>query len=485
MHEDLSSPVTTLTGAANAITGVSFHPLADQIVALYAQQQLLVYDVSNESLSFDLSGLHEGTAVQSIAWNYDGSLLVSTAQDKQLRALDPRASTTAQTAAGHTGRRHSSVVWCGRREQFITTGSDNMQERELKLWDPRNLSKAVHRERIDSGVGALFPLYDPDVDLLYLMGKGDRSARCFEIDTTRAPFMHALDHTSLANMTFAAALLPKQVCTTYECEVARVLNLSSTGGGICEVLRYTVPRKDAAHTFQSDLYPDTHASKAAMSSSEWISGRNAEPILEAVIPTAAKAETGLNNVFAAPVTASPWGAAPASASPWGAAPGGSNAPPAPATPNWGSVAASAPPKAAPVPAAASSQPPPWNVAPPAVPAPAKTATWHATSEAPSKPVSWEQPVAAPTPTAATEEPPAADDKLSDKAQKLGSKYGHKVRFSWFSCDSSSREIELIRVIDSTVEIHEGYSNASESHLPLWRSLGRVFSDRISNRDCQF
>ncbi|KAG1701118.1 hypothetical protein DVH05_011359 [Phytophthora capsici] len=131
-----------------------------------------------------------------------------------------------------------------------------MQERELKLWDPRQLAKCVHRERLDAGgVGQVFPMYDADLDLLYVLGKGDRSARMFEVDLTRAPYAHALDHSALGNTTLAAAMLPKLACDTNVCEVARVLNLSASGssvGGMCEVVSYRVPRKEATHVGQMD-----------------------------------------------------------------------------------------------------------------------------------------------------------------------------------------------------------------------------------------
>ncbi|KAG1685167.1 hypothetical protein DVH05_011369 [Phytophthora capsici] len=174
-----------------------------------------------------------------------------------VRILDQHSAPGIEAA--HTGKQHLSVVWCGRTQHFVTCGSD---QRELKLWDPRQLAKCVHRERLDAGgVGQVFPMYDADLDLLYVLGKGDRSARMFEVDLTRAPAS------------------------------------GSSVGGICEVVSYRVPRKEATHTFQSDLYPDTLSGEAAMTPEEWGQGRNAGPKAQPVKPTVKAVEDISGSVF--------------------------------------------------------------------------------------------------------------------------------------------------------------------------------------------
>lgn len=428
---------------------VKFHPTAQGLAAFYAHKELLIGDIETQTTLFQ-PFKDPGDNFCSLAWNYDGSMLLTMSLDKQVRLVDPRVSNGAvlQTEA-HTGRRQSSVVWCGRLEHFVTTGSDRMQERELKLWDPRNLSKHVHRQRLDSSIGQLFPFYDDDVNLLYLLGKGDRSVRSFEVDFGRGTgTIQALDHSVLANMTFAAAMLPKQACDTTSCEVARILNLSASGGGVCDVLSFQVPRKDAIHSFQSDLYPETKAFKAALSSEEWQNDNNAQPVLERVSPTGAKrsvaVDTGASSVFgvsqwtpAAPAISN--GNKPAAATTWGSS---SHAtPPAPTTTTT-TAAESAP---APPPAATSgwgTSTSSWSAAStPRKPVQAVPA-WKAAAFAPSQPPQWQ--TAATISAESVSVDPASTtasgnanpgncaheedtaDMLSDKARRLGSKYGHKV-----------------------------------------------------------
>ncbi|KAG2788527.1 hypothetical protein JG687_00008197 [Phytophthora cactorum] len=452
MTEDLVKPLTSFQETPGIVAGIVPHPSADSVVATYSRPgPLRIYDLEAEKLSFEVAV--EGDAVlSSAAWNWDGSAMVMATQGQAVRILDPRMEQLSAPVieAAHTGKRHLSVVWCGRTQHFVTCGSDRMQERELKLWDPRQLAKCVHRERLDAGgVGQLFPLYDADLDLLYVLGKGDRSARLFEVDLARAPYVHALDHSVLGNMTLAATLLPKATCDTNDCEVARVLNLSASGssvGGSCEVVSYRVPRKEATHTFQSDLYPDTLAAEAAMTSAEWQQGRSAEPKVQAVTPSVKAVEDMSGSVFGRTPAPSGWDVPAASAaattngwqtSSWGQAlssTASSNAPSKTASDvktGWGSSTRK---WNEPEPTAPSVPPPPaqWNstattasTAPPSAPS-------SSTAPSTDKPEEIPAPVSAGTldATPAKAGPTSIADvvELSDKAQRLGAKYGHKLKY---------------------------------------------------------
>ncbi|RLN64029.1 hypothetical protein BBJ29_005340 [Phytophthora kernoviae] len=156
LTEDLRTPIATFQQETGTVAGIVPHPSADAVVATYSRPGALrVYDIEAEKLSYEV--LQDGWTLSSAAWNWDGSLIVLPTQDQAVQLLDPRAGQTAWSGfdAAHTGKRHLSVAWCGRTQHFVTCGSDRMQERELKLWDPRQLSKCVHRERFCNDDGAL------------------------------------------------------------------------------------------------------------------------------------------------------------------------------------------------------------------------------------------------------------------------------------------------------------------------------------------
>ncbi|CAI5719944.1 unnamed protein product [Peronospora destructor] len=292
----------------------------------------------------------------------------------------------------------------------------------------------------------------------------------FEI---RAPNgLSALNYTALSNMTLAATLLPKSTYDTNACEIARVLNLSASGssvGGSCEILSYRIPRKEATHTFQSDLYPVTLATQAAITPQEWQQGQNAEPKVQTVTPTVKRVEDMNRSVFERPTAsasaASGWGA-PASnagtatngweASGWGQAlssTASSLTPSKTATDlktGWGSNtrkwneaepksqaapapsiqwSASAPTDAtATVPESAAAQIPSNSIAVALLSA--TTDASEASTMMPDE--SSSTALAATTPNASssgTAKTISADVvELSDKAQRLGAKYGHKLKY---------------------------------------------------------
>ncbi|KAJ0410211.1 hypothetical protein P43SY_002543 [Pythium insidiosum] len=418
----VSSFSATDASSPSSFSAVRWHPSAQGIFAALDHRQLSVFDVSESQGVFRLAPpeADDGVPLCAVAWSYDGSRLAMASQRQRVHVADPRTNVVACSFDAHAGRRRpTNVVWGGRDDDvLITAGSDAVNDRELRVWDPRNISSSVARVRLDSGVGPLFLLFDTDVNLLYVLGRGDRSARCLELDMARGPFLHALDHSALAHMTLAATLLPKQNCDTRECEVARVLNLSGANGGLCDVLSYRVPRRDALVTFQSDLYPQTRAFRAALSAESWRRGENALPTLEAVSPTPASSESSLASVFSrpqavvtqwsAPVPASTVAETPAepSANGWGANVWSASATSAPAssgahTSGWNSKATA------------------WNAAPQTVAA--------AAAEPAPAPLQWASAVTTKEETPATVEEPAMPT-FSEKAKRLGSVYGHKLKY---------------------------------------------------------
>lgn len=46
-----------------------------------------------------------------------------------------------------------------------------MSDRQLFLWDAKNLKEPIKQESIDTSSGILMPFYDNDTKLLFLAGK--------------------------------------------------------------------------------------------------------------------------------------------------------------------------------------------------------------------------------------------------------------------------------------------------------------------------
>lgn len=167
--------------------------------------------------------------------------------------------------------------------KVFTTGFSRMSERQLALWDPENFGEPMALQELDSSNGALLPFYDPDTNVVYVCGKGDSSIRYFEI-TDESPYIHFLNTFTSKEPQRGMGSMPKRGLEVSKCEIARFYKLHERK---CEPIVMTVPRK--SDLFQDDLYPDTAGPEAALEAEEWVSGRDANPILislrEAYVPS--------------------------------------------------------------------------------------------------------------------------------------------------------------------------------------------------------
>ena len=271
---DSNSPVSVYT-AGSALRAVACHTTAEDIVAVRGSRDVTVLDTSGSEIqekfkiSSDVFGAND---LQSLSWSFDGSTLLTTGKDKILRQFDVRSSMSpvTQVTSFHGGNRNSRCTWLGPTPYLFTCGHTFTQDREIALWDSRNLEKPVKRERVDSSTGTLMPFYDPDTCLLTLAGKGDTSARLFEFDGTSGS-IHAISSTPLGEVTKGASLLPKQANNFMSCEVLRLLRLTENSA---QPVSYQVPRKEKLK-FHDDLFPPTFwETPASLSASEWLGGEN-------------------------------------------------------------------------------------------------------------------------------------------------------------------------------------------------------------------
>ena len=134
------------------------------------------------------------------------------------------------------------------------------------------MSKSIVADEIDSSNGTIFPYYDPDLSLLYLIGKGDSLIRYFEV-TNEAPFVHYLNVYSSSDPQRGFAFMPKRGVNININEVCRIYKMHAKNW--VEAIQFIVPRK--SDMYQDDLYPDTISDEPSLTSDQWLGGQNAEP----------------------------------------------------------------------------------------------------------------------------------------------------------------------------------------------------------------
>ncbi|NXR60174.1 CORO6 protein, partial [Rhadina sibilatrix] len=270
---NITEPVVTLEGHSKRVSIISWHPTARNVLLSAGCDNLvMLWNVGTGEMLLALDDMHTDL-IYNVGWNRNGSLLVTTCKDKKVRVIDPRKQQIiAERFAPHEGLRPVRAIFT-REGHIFTTGFTRMSQRELGLWDPNNFEEPIALQEMDTSNGVLLPFYDADSSIVYLCGKGDSSIRYFEI-TDEAPYVHYLNTYSSKEPQRGMGFMPKRGLDVSKCEIARFFKLHERK---CEPIVMTVPRK--SDLFQDDLYPDTPGPEPALEADEWLSGKDAEPIL--------------------------------------------------------------------------------------------------------------------------------------------------------------------------------------------------------------
>ncbi|XP_072037635.1 coronin-1C-like isoform X2 [Amphiura filiformis] len=273
--------------------GIQEEPLIDPIVDLQYHQACGAGEMASDRISNILFSVgadpciliwnaEEGVVVTEITchpelifyatWNYNGSLIATTCKDKKIRIIDPRTGEVKKEGPGHDGAKVSRVQFL-KNNKLFTTGFSRMSERQYGVFDATSLSNLA-METIDNNNAPLTICYDPDINLVYLIGKGDTLIRYYEVSDA-SPYAYWLNNYQSTVPQRCCGMMPKRALNVNNCEVARIYKIIQKG--TCEPIAMIVPRK--SDLFQEDIYPDTQGDEPSLSASEWVEGKNKDPIL--------------------------------------------------------------------------------------------------------------------------------------------------------------------------------------------------------------
>ncbi|GMH60124.1 hypothetical protein TL16_g02980 [Triparma laevis f. inornata] len=267
------------SGVAKAST-FAHHPTAANIAAVAGHSSVSIVDL--EASSTALSDTSYADAVTSASWSYDGSTLYTSCKDNSVKIYDPRSAETSATALAtpHKGTKPLQVLSLGNSSSILTIGTSQMREREFGLWDVRKLSNALQRERMGTSNGLMTPLFDIDTNLLFLAGKGDTNIRIYELSANQ---LHPVQNLSPGGLPQrSVCFVPKRALDVMDVEVARMLKLTDKG---VEQIPFKIPRRDK-HKFCEELFPLSAAYESAMDAKSYLEGKNADPVLSSVDPSA-------------------------------------------------------------------------------------------------------------------------------------------------------------------------------------------------------
>lgn len=265
--KDVTEPKYTLAGHTRKVGHVEYHPCAANVLASCLMDYTVkIWNLETQTAEITLP---HPDLVTSFAFNYNGTLLATTARDKRLRIWDLRSRSVVLEGPGHTGAKPSRVVWLGNTDRIATTGFSRLSDRQVGIWDVTLIEKGPIGNFlvVDALLGVLIPVYDESNGILYLAGKGDGNIRYFEYD---ADELYELLQYALTDPQRGFATAPKIAVNLKENEILRAFK--TVNDNSVEPISFIVPRK--LELFQEDIYPDAPSDKPAIGAKEWFAGND-------------------------------------------------------------------------------------------------------------------------------------------------------------------------------------------------------------------
>jgi len=259
-----------LQGHRRKIGTAKFHPTASNVLCTSSQDYTIkLWDIETGQCLVTLDGPTD--IIQSVSWNYDGSLLAATCKDKTNRVSDPRTGKFSHSGPGHEGVKGSRCMWV--HDKLFTVGFSKSSERQYALYDLSDINKPIVEQGVDNSSGILCPFYDYDTKMIYLAGKGDGNIRYYEYASDEKMIYHLSEFKS-NTPTVGGCFVNKTACSVSENEVARFLKLETRR---IVPISFTVPRK--SDLFQDDIFPATASGvgEPSMTRADYMSGKNAAP----------------------------------------------------------------------------------------------------------------------------------------------------------------------------------------------------------------
>ncbi|XP_011141113.1 coronin-7 isoform X2 [Harpegnathos saltator] len=268
LEESLCNPECTFSHRQRRVEAICWHPSAEHLLTTASFTNLSLWDVLSQQELFSNSDHTE--VIQSVSWKQDGTVLATSCKDKQMRIIDPRASSCiVNSCSSHQSIKDSRTVWLNNSDRILTTGFDAARLRQVFIRDLRHLNEPVKTLELDCSTGILMPLFDPDTNMLFLAGKGDTTIMYMEVMDKDPYLVEGIRHSG--EQTKGVCLVPKRALNVMQAEVNRLLQLTSN---MVIPIMYQVPRK-TYRDFHADIYPDTAGCIAQNDATAWMKGHNA------------------------------------------------------------------------------------------------------------------------------------------------------------------------------------------------------------------
>ncbi|KAJ1360984.1 hypothetical protein KIN20_020126 [Parelaphostrongylus tenuis] len=233
--------------------------------------RIFLWDVEVNAVIYEISDF----LASCVAFSPNSSIFAATSrQFHRVCIFDARTGNAMKsTVLPHDGGMPPKVLFAS-AQRLVTFGNTKINRRQFAIYSISSFDSPLAIIDIDGSSGQLCPIFDPDLSILYVSGKGDSTFRLYEL-INNSPYVVYLTECHQPTPHTCICAVSKRALNLIGAEVMRVYRIQPQSL-LVQPISFVVPRR--TDHFHAELYPPTRGPTPAASLAEWRAGLDAMPV---------------------------------------------------------------------------------------------------------------------------------------------------------------------------------------------------------------
>jgi len=261
MTENLSQPKFTVEGVGATVNSITLSDTVSDLITVNSQDLLACIAPSKEKVvaHWDITPGKKDQLYSSV-FSCNSSVVRACCSNKTVYTVDTRIAKLSGSLNITMVPRH--IFRMDENDLFMLIGHDSFGRVQCEIWDPRNTTDKVWKNRMNKLNGDTIAHYEIDSKLLYVGSRLATNHNLYDVaPTLKGKDFELLLEENLARPCFGFSPTPKHKCSSREVARCNVLLEDSI-----------LPVQTIINT---QLFEKCVAPTAAMTCDEWLGGQNA------------------------------------------------------------------------------------------------------------------------------------------------------------------------------------------------------------------